>query len=187
MRGSLIPASACLMVALAACGPAQNPVSPTLPAPVDNTPAASTSAPTKVSPIPTPSGPVGSISGNILPTGYPQPATSLKIFAREKDAGTVFSADVAVDATSYTISNIPPGVYNVFAWYYSKGLAGAYTMTSTNLKTATQIIIAGNSSDQFTCTNSLVDITIAAGKMDFQGADLACWGGDFFSYIPLQP
>jgi hypothetical protein len=178
MRASFLPVSACLLLALAACSPTQSPASPTSSGTAIDTPVSSTLTATELLPTNTPSGPTGTISGKIIPIGSPQP-NSLKIFVREKDAGTIYSADFAMDATSYSISNIPPGVYNVFAWYYPNGLAGAYT--------SSKITYAGTSSDQFNCTNSLLDITLSVGNMDFQGADMACWGGDFFSYTGLQP
>jgi hypothetical protein len=174
MRASFLPMSACLLLALAACSPTQSPASPTSSGTAIDTPVLSTLTATEILPTNTPSGPTGTISGNIIPTG-PQPATALKIYAREKDAGTIYTADFSIDATSYSISNIPLGVYNVFAWYYQNGLAGAYT--------SAKITNAGTSSDQFNCTNSLLDITLSAGNMDFQGADISCWGGDYFSYF----
>jgi hypothetical protein len=177
MRVSAIPVSACLLLALAACSPTQNPASPTTPGTVTDTPVSSTPTATEIRATNTPSGPTGTISGKIIPIGAPQPATALKIYAREKDAGTIYSEDISIDQTSYSISNIPPGVYNVFAWYSPGGLAGAYT--------SSKIIFAGTSSDQFTCTNSLLDITLTLGNLDFQGADMACWGGDYFSYFGL--
>jgi hypothetical protein len=179
MRVTSIPVLVCAAVALVACTPSQNPASPTASSPISDTAVVSTPTATAVPATATPPGPVGSISGQIIPIGSPQPAPSLKIFVREKTAGTVYTGDFPLDATSYTMSNIPPGVYNVFAWYYSKGLAGAYT--------STKITFAGTSEDQFNCTNSLVDITISADTLDFTGADIGCWGGDYFSYIPLQP
>lgn len=179
MKVTSIPVLACVALAFVACSPTQSPASPATTGPVTDTAVPSTPTVNEARPTDTPSGPVGSISGAIIPIGSPQPAPSLKIFVREKNQGTVYTTDIPLDATSYTVSNIPLGVYNVFAWYYSKGLAGAYT--------STKITFAGTSEDQFNCTNSLVDVTISADKLNFSGADMACWGGDFFSYIPLQP
>jgi hypothetical protein len=175
MRKSFIPLSVCLFLALAACSSTPKPASPTASGAVPGSPVTSTIAATELVPSNTPSGPTGTISGNIIPIGSPQPADTLKIYARERDAGTIYSTGISIDATTYSIANIPPGVYNVFAWYSPNGLAGGYT--------SAKITFAGNSSDQFTCTNSLVDITLSTGAMDFQGADMACWGGDFFSYF----
>jgi len=181
MKVTSIPVLACVALALVACSPAQNPASPTSSGPVTDTTVPSTPTATQVLPTNTPSGPVGSISGKIIPIGSPQPATSLKIFAREKNAGTIYTTDFSIDVTSYTISNIPPGVYNIFAWYYQGGLPGAYT--------SAKITFAGTSEDQFNCTNSLLDITISTASLDFTGADIDCWGGNFFSYLPqdLRP
>jgi len=176
MKVTSIPVLACMALAFVACSPAQNPASPTSSAPVTDTSVASTPTATEVLPTNTPSGPVGSISGNIIPTGHPQPADSLKIFAREKNAGTIYTTDFSIDVTSYTISNIPPGVYNVFAWYYKGGLPGAYT--------SAKVAVAQTSEDQFNCTNSLLDITISTSSLNFTGADIGCWGGNFFSYLP---
>jgi hypothetical protein len=176
MKVTSIPVLACVALAFVACSPAQNPASPTSSAPATDTTVLSTATATEVLPTNTPSGPVGSISGNIVPTGYPQPANSLKIFAREKNAGTIYTTDFSIDVTSYTISNIPPGVYNVFAWYYKGGLPGAYT--------SAKVTVAQTSEDQFNCTNSLLDITISTSSLNFTGADIDCWGGNFFSYLP---
>jgi hypothetical protein len=175
MRTSMLPVSICVLVALAGCSPAPKTSSPTASRAILDTPVPSTPGATELVPTNTAAGPTGSISGNIIPIGSPQPADHLKIYARERNAGTIFSTDISVDASSYSISNIPPGVYNVFAWYSPNGLAGAYT--------SAKITFAGTSSDQFNCTNSLLDITLSTGAMDFQGADMACWGGDFFSYF----
>jgi hypothetical protein len=176
MKVTSISVLACAALALAACSPAQNPASPTSSAPVTGATVPATPTATQVLPTNTPSGPVGSISGNIIPVGSAQPATSLKIFAREKNVGTIYTADFPIDATNYKISNLPPGVYNIFAWYYKGGLPGAYT--------SAKITFAGTSEDQFNCTNSLLDITISTTSLDFTGADIACWGGNFFSYLP---
>jgi hypothetical protein len=175
MRFSTIAVLACLMLALAACSPAQNPVSPTLAVAATDTIVPATPTATEIQATNSPSGPLGSISGAIVPPGDPQPATSLNIYAREKNGGTIYTLDIPIDQTSYKISNLPAGVYNVFAWFYEKGLDGAYT--------SAKITLATTSSDQLTCTNSLVDITLAPGKMDFNDADIACWGGNFFSYF----
>jgi hypothetical protein len=176
MKVTLIPVLAGIALALAACSPTQTPVSPTASGLGSETAVLTAAAPTDTRPANTPSGPVGSISGAIIPIGGPQPATTLKIFAREKNAGTIYTSDISIDATTYTISGIPPGVYNVFAWYYKGGLDGAYT--------SAKITVAETSEDQFTCTNSILDITISTTSLDTKGADIGCWGGDFFSYLP---
>ena len=179
MKVTSIPVLACMALALAACSSTQNPASPTASGPVTDTSVPSTPTATQVLPTATPSGPVGSISGKIVPLGGPQPATALKIFAVEKNTGMTYTADFAIDATSYSISNIPPGVYNVFAWYYKGGLYGAYT--------SAKITLAETSEDQFNCTNALLDITITTANLNFTGADMGCWGGDYSSYLTPQP
>ncbi len=178
MKAHSIPVLACLALAFVACSPAQNPTSPTASLLVSNTAVVSTPSVTSVPPTATPSGPVGSISGQIVPIGTAQPATALKLFAREKDAGTIIETDIPIDATSYTIPNIPLGIYNVFAWYYPGGLPGAYT--------SLKITNAETSEDQFNCTDALVDVTISMNSLDFKGADMACWGGNYFSYLPTS-
>ena len=178
MKVTSIPVLACAVVALVACSPSQNPASPTLSSPASNTAVASTPTPTAIPPTATPSGPAGSISGNIVPIGTPQPATALKMFAREKNTGVIIETDLPIDVTSYTIPNIPPGIYNVFAWYYPGGLPGAYT--------SLKITNAETSEDQFNCSDALVDVTISTTNLDFKGADMACWGGNYFSYLPTS-
>jgi hypothetical protein len=138
-----------------------------------------TSTPALTAPTETPSGPLGSISGSVLPPTVAQPATVLKVFARERNAGKVYSVDVPVDQTAYTIPNIPMGRYNVVAWYYPDGIPGAYT--SAGIKEVT------TSSEQLRCNNSLVDIVLTEKNPDYQGADLACWAGDFFFYMTPVP
>jgi hypothetical protein len=179
MKLSSIPVSACLFLALAACSPTKNPPSPTSVGPGTDTVVPATPTETKILPTNTPSGPVGTISGKIIPIGSAQPGTDLKIFVREKNQGTMYTLDIPVDRTEYAIGGIPPGVYNVFAWYYPDGLAGSYS--------SAKITFAGTSSDQFTCTNSLQDLTLSVGSLDFSGADISCWGGDYFSYIGMHP
>jgi len=179
MKGYSIVALAGLTLALAGCSQSATPTQTAAATLAADTPAQSTTAPTAVPPTSTPSGQGGSISGAIIPIGAAQPATSLKIFAVEKNAGTVYTADLPPDQTTYKIGGLPPGVYNVFAWYYPKGLAGAYT----SLKT----VVAGTSSEQFDCTNSLVDVPITKSAMEFSNADIGCWGGNYFSYFPIQP
>ncbi len=179
MKVTSIPVLVCAAVALVACSPAQHPASPTTSNPISNTAVASTPTLTAILPTVTPSGPVGSISGKIIPIGTPQPATALIIYAVEKNTGMTYTADFGIDATSYTISNIPPGVYNVFAWYSKGGLYGAYT--------SAKVALAETSEDQFNCTNALLDITISAANLNFTGADMGCWGGDYSSFLPLQP
>jgi hypothetical protein len=178
MKFAALPVLALLALGTASCGATATPAAVSITAPTD-TLAAPTDTAETAGATDTPSGPVGSISGKILPPPVGQPGTAMKIVAREKNLGAVYAVDVAKDATSYTIGNLPLGRYYVFGWYYPDGLPGAFT--------SSKISVAETSADQLTCTNSLVEIKLTVGHPDFQGADIACWAGNYFSFMTPEP
>lgn len=175
MRFAAFPMLVFLALSASSCSAEQTPVASTAAVPTDTQPA-STLTP---EPTETPSGPLGSISGTILPPGAEQPATSIRIYAREKASSKVFAIEIPLTQTTYTLSGLPMGTYTVFAWFYPNGAPGAYT--------SSKIVFATTSSDQFKCSNSLIEIVLTEKNPDFQGADIGCWAGDFFIYITPMP
>jgi hypothetical protein len=177
MKLSAFPVLIFFSLAVVSCN-AESTVVPSTAAPTD-TQAPATSTPAVTASTETPAGPLGSISGSVLPPTVAQPATVLKVFAREKDTGKLYSADFPVDQTQYTIPDIPFGRYIVVAWYYPDGIPGAYT--SAGIKEVT------TSSEQLRCNNSLVEIVLTEKDPDYRGADLTCWAGDYFFYMTPVP
>jgi hypothetical protein len=178
MRSASFPLLALIALAAASCSPQSTPVTPTDAVQAD-TQTASTPTQGVVVPTNTLSGPLGSISGTIKPPPTEQPATSIRIYARQKSTALVFGTEIPVDRTAYTITGLPMGTYTVFAWYYPDGMPGAYTSAN--------IDVVSTSSDQMKCSNSLIDIKLTERKPDFQGADIGCWAGDYFIYITPLP
>jgi hypothetical protein len=179
MRLSALPVVALLALALSACGAEQTTPSATEAGVPSEIQAAPTDTLPPAAPTDTPSGPTGSISGNIKPPPVAQPATSIRIYARQKSTAMVFGTEIPVDSTSYTISGLPLGTYTVFAWYYPDGIPGAYTDAGVD--------VVETSSDQLKCSNSLVEIVLSEKHPDFTGADISCWAGDYFIYITPMP
>jgi hypothetical protein len=179
MRFFALPMLVFFTLAVSACSPNQTPTSPvTAEVPTDMQ-TAPTSTPGVVIPTDTPAGPLGSISGTIKPPTVKQPATSIRIYARQKNTALVFATEIPVDQTTYTLSGLPMGTYTVFAWYYPDGIPGAYNSAG--------IDVVESSSDQLKCSNSLVEVVLTVGHPDFQGADISCWAGDYFIYITPMP
>jgi hypothetical protein len=178
MRSAAFPLLALLALATASCSGQSTPVTPAVSAPSD-TQIAATATPEIAAPTDTPSGPLGSISGIIKPPPVEQPATALRMYARQKTTALVFFIEIPVDSTTYTISGLPMGTYTVFAWYYPGGAPGAYTSANVDL--------VATSSDQLKCSNSLVDIVLTEREPDFQGADINCWAGNYFVYMTPIP
>jgi len=178
MRSAAFPILAMLALAAASCSAQPTPVTPTV-AVQSDTQTAPTGTPEIVVPTNTPTGPLGSISGAIKPPPVAQPATSIRIYAREKFTALVYGTEIPVDATAYTISGLPMGTYTVFAWYYPDGVPGAYTSAGVD--------VVETSSDQLKCSNSLIEIKLTERKPDFQGADIGCWAGNYFIYITPLP
>jgi hypothetical protein len=135
---------------------------------------------TRAADTPTPTGPLGSISGKIIPP-YPDqnPIPASRIYAREVNTGWITAVELPEGQTDYTIPGVPEGVFEIVGWFYPKGQAGAYT--------SSKIILAETSGDQFKCTTSLERIMMKAGNMEVKGIDIACWGGDFFFVLTPMP
>jgi hypothetical protein len=178
MRSAAIPMLALLALAAVSCSAQTTPVSPTS-AVQSDTQTAPTATPELLLSTDTPSGPLGSISGTIKPHPVAQPATAIRMYARQKTTALVFFIEIAVDATSYTISGLPMGTYTVFAWYYPDGAPGAYTSSNVD--------VVETSSDQLKCSNALIEIKLTERNPDFQGADINCWAGNYFIYMTPMP
>jgi hypothetical protein len=181
MRRIRVLVCALLFLLAAACGSAEAAQTP------QNTPttaaATTTLAPTESIPTeaPTPSGPLGSISGKIMPPNPdpmpPQPTT--RIYAHEVNTGRVTSVEIPHDQLEYSIKGLPVGVYEVIGWFYPQSTTGAYTSANINP--------AVTSSSQLKCNTSLKRVVLKTGSMDVQNIDLGCWGGDFFYLITPTP
>jgi len=117
-----------------------------------------------------------SISGEILTTTPDRPA--LRLFAREVVLGRVYSVDVAQGQPTFTIDHLPEGTYVVLAWYAPQGLAGGYTSVLT--------LAAASVEEQDACGHALVLVKLAPGEA-FRGADIRCWGANFFTWITPVP
>ncbi len=178
MRSAAIPMLALLALATASCSAQTPPVTPTT-AVQSDTQTAPTATPELLLSTDTPSGPLGSISGTIKPPPIPQPATAIRMYARQKTTALVFFIEIPLDQTAYTISGLPMGTYTVFAWYYPDGMPGAYTSSTVD--------VVETSSDQLKCSNSLIDIVLTERKPDFQGANINCWAGNYFIYMTPIP
>jgi len=128
-------------------------------------------------PPPPSAGPAtASISGEILTTTSERPA--LRLFAREVVLGRVYSVEVAQGQPTYTIDHLPAGTYVVVAWYAPQGVAGGYTSDLT--------LAAASVEEQDACGHALVLVKLEAGQ-DFTGADIRCWGANFFTWITPAP
>ncbi len=165
-----------------ACGAAENTVSPQG-TPSDAAVSVSpTVQPTATIPAdtPTPTGPLGSISGKIIPP-YPDqnPIPASRVYAREVNTGFITGVELPEGQVEYTLTGVPVGVFEVVGWFYPQGQAGAYT--------SSELVLAETSGDQFTCNTSLEQVTLKAGQMDVTGIDIACWGGDFFFVLTPIP
>ncbi len=178
MRFAAFPVLALLALAAASCGGQPTPVTPTV-AVQSDTQTIATPTPEIVPATETPSGPLGSISGTIKPPPVAQPATAIRVYARQKTTALVFFIEIPLDSTAYTIPGLPMGTYSVFAWYYPNGAPGAYTSAN--------VVMVETSSDQLKCSNSLIEIKLIERKPDFQGADINCWAGNYFIYMTPIP
>ena len=117
-----------------------------------------------------------SISGEILTTTAERPA--LRLFAREVVLGRVYAVEVAQGQPTYTIDHLPRGTYVVVAWYAPQGVAGGYTSDLT--------LAAASVEEQDACGHALVLVKLEAGQ-SFSGADIRCWGANFFTWITPAP
>jgi hypothetical protein len=177
MRFFRVPLCVMILLSAAACG-----ASATTPPPQDTSAAPTATAEPTVS-IPTetpaPTGPLGTISGRIVPPNSDSPLPAAHIYAHEVSTGRVFFADVAAGQTDYVIRDIPVGVYEVVGWFFPDGTAGAYT--------SSKISSAETSSNQLKCNTSLLKVILKEGRMDAAGIDINCWGGDYYYLITPMP
>jgi hypothetical protein len=125
---------------------------------------------------PTVNAATGSISGAIKQPGIPD---AMRIYWREVNSGHVGYIETVKTDTTYTISGLAAGDYNVVSWFWPQGSSGA--VTSLNM------VSANTSAQQQNCKASLKKIHLNAGQ-DVTGADIGCWGGDFFYLVtPAAP
>jgi hypothetical protein len=182
MRFSAFSALCLLTLAVSACGSGEAAAPSATPGAELPTETQMVSMPTATvaPPTDTPSGPLGSISGDILPVAPDSgPTGSTKIAAREINTGWVKLIDIPDGQTNYTIDGLPVGTYVVLGWIYPDGVVGGYTNTG--------ISTVMTSSEQLKCNNALVEITIGPGAMDFTGAEIGCWAGDYYFYLTPIP
>jgi hypothetical protein len=119
---------------------------------------------------------VSSISGAIHHSGV---ASDFTLFWREVNTGKVNHKKVTKNETTYTISDLAPGDYNVISWYDPQGASGAVTTTN--------IITTNGAAQQQACKAGLRKIHVDAGQA-VTGADIGCWGGDYFFLLtPAAP
>jgi hypothetical protein len=118
----------------------------------------------------------GSISGTIHHSGV---ADAMRIYWREVNSGKVGYIETGKTDTTYTITGLAVGDYNIVSWYWPQGASGAVTTTN--------IITANGAAEQHTCEASLRKIHLDAGQT-VTGADIGCWGGNFFFLVtPAAP
>jgi hypothetical protein len=181
MRLSALGTTVLLALAVTACGTGETPAATTAAAAAPtNTQNILTPTPTTPLPTDTPSGPLGSISGNILPVAPDSgPTGATKVGAREVNTGRVTLIDIPAGQTTYILQGLMVGTYNIIGWIYPDGVTGAYTKTG--------ISTVKTSSEQLKCNNSLEVITLGPGNMDFTGADIGCWAGDYYFLLTPIP
>jgi hypothetical protein len=121
-------------------------------------------------PLTTPDSMLASISGRILPD---MSDPFLRIYARNMVSGLLTWVNPPEGSLTYTIPDLEPGAYVVVGWYYPMGASGAYTTLDT--------VIAMDAAQMNACTEAIVRIQLEAGEA-FTGADIGCWGGDFFGW-----
>ena len=114
---------------------------------------------------------LASISGTIL---YESSDPFLRVYAREVDTGKVYWTNPGEGNRTYTIPDLPPGTYVIVGWFHPMGASGAYTTLDT--------IIAEGADEMRACEEAIVYIELAPG-MEYTGADIGCWGGDFFGLV----
>jgi hypothetical protein len=111
---------------------------------------------------------LASISGRIL---YETNDPFLRVYAREINTGQVYWVNPGEGNLTYTISDLPSGTYVVVGWFYPMGASGAYTSLDT--------VVAETEGQQRACEEAIVEIELQPGEA-YVGADIGCWGGDFF-------
>jgi len=110
----------------------------------------------------------GSISGRIL---YETSDPFLRVYVRDVNTGQVYSVTPGEGSLTYTIPDLPAGTYVVVGWFHPMGASGAFTSLDT--------VIAETADQQRACEEAIIEIELQAGEM-YDGADIGCWGGDFF-------
>ncbi len=113
---------------------------------------------------------LASISGRVL---QEVSDPSLRVYAHNVDTGTVTWVSLPEGSSTYTVPNLEPGTYVVVGWYHPLGASGAYTTLDT--------VIAMDAAQMNACTEAIVRIELETGEA-FTGADIGCWGGDFFGW-----
>jgi hypothetical protein len=109
-----------------------------------------------------------SISGKIL---YETSDPFLRVYAREINTGQVYWVNPEDSNLSYRIPDLPAGEYVVVGWFHPMGASGAYTSLN--------IVVAETDVQQRECEEAIMEIKLQPGE-DYVGADIGCWGGDFF-------
>jgi heat shock protein HslJ len=111
----------------------------------------------------------GSISGTIRTKL--DSCGSLWVFAHEVNTDQITNIQTQEGECAYTIPDLPAGNYLVVGWYYPMGASGAYTSQET--------VMAVGVEEAQACEEAIVTVALKPGQ-DFSGADIGCWGGDFF-------
>ncbi len=111
---------------------------------------------------------LGSISGRSL---YASNDPSLRVYAREVNTGHVQWVSADEVTVTYTIPGLAPGTYVVVGWFYALGASGAYTSLDT--------VVAEGEDQMHDCEAAILEIDLQPGEA-YTGADIGCWGGDFF-------
>ena len=115
--------------------------------------------------------PRASISGTIL---YESSDPFLRVYAHEVNTGEVYWINPQEGDRTYTILDLQPGTYVVVGWFHPLGASGAYTFLGT--------IIAEGEDEMRACEEAIVYIELAPGE-EYTGANIGCWGGDFFGLV----
>lgn len=115
--------------------------------------------------------PLASISGTVLAESS---IPFVRVYAREVNSGEIFWVNSGEGKLTYTIPNLPPGTYVVVGWFHPTGVSGAYTSLDT--------VIAEGEDEMRACEEAIVIIELAPGE-EYTGADIGCWGGDFFGLV----
>ena len=111
---------------------------------------------------------LASISGRIL---YETSDPGLRVYARNVVSGAITWVNPPEGSLTYTIPNLEPGSYVVVGWFYPMGASGAYT--------SLEVVIAEGEAQMNACLEGIMRIELEPGEA-FSGADIGCWGGDFF-------
>ncbi len=109
-----------------------------------------TNLPASETPKPTTAASPGAISGSLM---YPSEwIPAMRIVAFEKDGDNWYSTTTQTNASSYTITDVPPGIYHVVAYNLEFDISGGFTMAVT-------CGLTDGCND-----HALVDIVVVAGQ-----------------------